>query len=109
MTTISIVDGLGYHDDGDYEESDNAIELDPKVLKRELQHRNLYDQLSKYYQEIDDVRKTHSAMKAQLMNLSNLHNGNVSKDDHPQQQHNNDTIMITSFNWQREEANKDAA
>ncbi|KAL3767022.1 hypothetical protein ACHAWU_004520 [Discostella pseudostelligera] len=80
---------VAHHDDGDYEESYNAIELDPKVLKRELQHRNLYDQLSKYYQEIDVVRKTHAAMKAQLMNLSNLHNSNVSKDDHPQQQHNN--------------------
>lgn len=70
-------------DDGDCDETDNVSELDPKVLKRELQYRNLYDQLSTYYQEIDVVRKTHAALKAQLIHISNMQDAGHDK----QQQH----------------------
>ena len=54
---------------GHQDEKEDDADLDPKRLMLELQRRNLDDQLSTYYQEIDTVRKTHSLLKRQLSSI----------------------------------------
>ena len=76
---------------GHQEEEEDDADLDPKRLTMELQRRNLHDQLSTYYQEIDTVRKTHSLLKRQLSSIQDDVETNQHKDtkDTDGDRHNN--------------------
>ena len=67
---------------GDEDDSVGDDVLDLATTKRDLQHRNLYDHLSRYYNEIDIVRKTHAAMKLQLLHISNMKNDGTRNEEH---------------------------
>ncbi len=69
-------------DDNDGDDDDDVLDL--ATTKRGLRHRNLHDCLSQYYQEIDIVRKTHAAMKLQLLHIiSNVEKNGTRNDEHP--------------------------
>ena len=48
---------------------DDKRDLDPKVLKREMQHQSLHHSVSSYYEGIDAVRKSHASLKSHLAAL----------------------------------------
>ena len=61
--------GNHFHDDDGGGDDGGGNDLDLTELKRRLHHQNLHDALSRYYQEIDIVRKTHAAMKSELLRI----------------------------------------
>ena len=61
--------GNHFHDDDGGGDDGGGNDLDLTELKRRLHHQNLHDALSRYYQEIDIVRKTHAAMKSELLHI----------------------------------------
>ena len=55
--------------------------LDTNRLASQLQQHELHESLSKYYREIDALRKTHASLKAQLASLSKVDGDNDAKDN----------------------------